>query len=114
LFLHGGAGDGARRASCSRGAPLAFLALLLLWGEAHTVHVADLSSVIGSPIFRRLYLAKSIPLLPALTLQAVLCAAASLGVAVLPLRRGARRPEDHACAACPSSGCCWRWSRSPP
>jgi hypothetical protein len=44
--------------------PLAILALLLLWGESHTVHVVDLTSVIGSPIFRRLYLAKSIPFLP--------------------------------------------------
>ena len=85
LFLQGGAWGRRPARIVLAASPLAFLALLLLWGESHTVHVVDLSSVIGSPIFRRLYLAKSLPLLPALTLKAVLCAAASLGIAVLPL-----------------------------
>ena len=71
--------------------PLAFFALLMFWGAHHTVHVTDLSRVVGSPAFRRLYLSKGLADLPQLTLRAVLCAAGTLGIALLPLTAAAVR-----------------------
>lgn len=97
LLLQGGPW-GRRAARIALAAsPLAFLALLMLWSDTRTVHVADLSGIVGSPIFRRLYLGESLTRLPQLALKAVLCAAGTLGVALLPLsaalsgRRAARR-----------------------
>jgi hypothetical protein len=85
LLLHGDAWGRRSWRFVLAASPLAFFALLMLWGTTRTVHVADLSQVIGSPEFRRLYLARGLPHLPELSLEAALCAAGWLGVAVLPL-----------------------------
>jgi len=85
LALQGGAWGRRPARLLAAAAPLAVFALLMLYGENRTVHVADLTYVVGSPFFRRRYLHESLTRLPELTLQALLCAAGSLGVALLPL-----------------------------
>jgi 4-amino-4-deoxy-L-arabinose transferase-like glycosyltransferase len=81
--------------------PLVAFALLMLWGETRTLHVADLTYVVGSPAFRRMFLHESITRFPELGLQAVLCAAGTLGVALLPLAASALRRDAARAAALP-------------
>jgi len=85
LVLQGGAWGRRPLRVAAVAVPLAFFALLMLWGDLRTVHVADLTYVVGSPAFRRLFLHESITRFPELGLQAVLCAAGTIGVALLPL-----------------------------
>lgn len=85
LLLHGGPWGRRKSRVALAASPLLFFALLLAWGAPRMVHVTDLSAVIGSPEFRRLYLARGLLELPRLVLAATLCAAGWLGIALLPL-----------------------------
>ena len=85
LALQGGAWGRRPRRLLAAATPLVGFALVMLWGNASMIHVTDLTEVVGSPAFRRLYLHESLARMPELTLQAVLCAAGSLGIALLPL-----------------------------
>lgn len=85
LLLHGGAWGRRPERLALAAAPLAAMGLLLVWGESRMVHVADLTWVVGSPVFRRRYLHESLTRFPELASQAVLCAAGTLGVSLLPL-----------------------------
>lgn len=85
LVMHGGTwGRNPRRLALAL-SPLAFFALLVWWSDGRMVHVADLTWVPGSPMFRRRFLLESLPRLPEFATQTVLCAAGTLGVALLPL-----------------------------
>lgn len=91
LALHGGTWGRKPARLAVAAAPLAFFAALVAWGEARMVHVADLTWVVGSPFFRRRYLHESVTRFPELATQAVLAAAGTLGVALLPLTVAAAR-----------------------
>ncbi|MEW6270734.1 MAG: glycosyltransferase family 39 protein [Thermodesulfobacteriota bacterium] len=104
LALHGGPWGRRPARLVAAAAPLAFLAVLLAWTDARAVHVADLSHVVGSPTFRRRWLLETLIGRPELVLQAVLFAAGSVGLALLPLaaaivdRAVLRRALPVACA----------------
>lgn len=93
LLVHGGAWGRRPARLVVAGAPLAFFAVLLLWGEARTVHVTDLSGIVGSPDFRRAYFLSALSGLPGLVLRAILCIAGSLGLALLPVTLPATTPR---------------------
>ncbi|MBY0280331.1 glycosyltransferase family 39 protein [Candidatus Binatia bacterium] len=85
LLAHGGTWARVPRRVAIVASPLAFFALLAWWSATRMVHIADLTWVPGSPTFRKRFLLESLPLLPAFLAQTVLCAAGTLGVALLPL-----------------------------
>jgi hypothetical protein len=85
LLTHGGTWGRVPRRLALAAAPLAFFALLAWWSASHLVHIADLTWVPGSPTFRKRFLLESLPSLPAFLVKTILCAAATLGIALLPL-----------------------------
>lgn len=101
LALQGGAWGRRPLRLAATALPLATFALLMLWGETRTLHVADLTYVVGSPAFRRMFLHESITRFPELGLQAVLCAAGTLGVALLPLAAATLRRDAARAALVP-------------
>jgi hypothetical protein len=85
LWLHSGSwGRDVRRLAVAA-APLACFALLVAWGEPRMVHIGDLVQIAGSAEFRTGSLVTALFHLPKFLLQAILCAAGSLGIALLPL-----------------------------
>ena len=90
LLLHAGSWGRQVTRIVVAAAPLVFFALLVLWSAARMVHVVDMGEIAGSPDFRKQYLLSGLLRLPTFSLQAVLCAASSLGVALLPLAAGLR------------------------
>lgn len=89
LALHGGAWGRSPRRLAAVALPLGFLAALLWWGDSRAVAIADLRDVVGSPEFRRAYFFTALRRLPDLVAQAMLTAAGTLGVALLPLTAAA-------------------------
>ncbi|HEY8518191.1 MAG TPA: glycosyltransferase family 39 protein [Candidatus Binatia bacterium] len=85
LALHAGAWGRRPRRLLAAAAPVVFLALLLAWNDAVALRVADLSHVVGSPTFRRRWILETLFGRPELTLQALLFAAGSVGLALVPL-----------------------------
>jgi len=101
LVLQGGAWGRRPLRLAATALPLLAFALLMVWGDTRTLHVADLTYVEGSPAFRRMFLHESITRFPELGLQAVLCAAGTLGVALLPLAAAALRRDTARAAMLP-------------
>ncbi|MBM4245839.1 MAG: glycosyltransferase family 39 protein [Deltaproteobacteria bacterium] len=104
LATHGGAWGRRPRRLTLAAAPLAFAALLLWWNEGRAVHVADLTWVTASPVFRRRFLVESLPRLPEFGTQTLLCAAGTLGVALLPLVAAATERRHVRCASAALAG----------